>query len=1033
MKSIDGGTTWLLAYSGFPNPMYGLYFISSTTGWACGAYGDIWKTSDGGANWTDQTPSALTFGWLWSIYFTDATHGFAVGSNQSYASTTDGGTNWTISEMSGGVGVWYNNIFFTDANNGWIVGHDEPLRTTDGGANWGLASTNITKADFGNQYMHDVFFTSPSTGYIVGNNGKFAKTVNGGSSWTVSTIAGGNNFFCMSFSGTTGWIAGHAGVIKKTTNSGDVWTNQIQPFTGEALNRVFFYDTNNGWAIGNNGEVLKSSDSGLNWTKVNIGTTNTLHDVYFSSANVGYITGDAAFYYTGDGGATWSSRTFSSEYFSVKFITDNIGWIVGSTATGKIFKTTNRGLTWTLAIPSNSSPLYDLGIVDANTLVAVGYAGSIQRTVNTGGSWATVTSGTNEILTAVSFVNPQVGYICGDQGRILKSTDSGASWTTVAATGRNFTDIHFINETEGWGIAGTDTWHTVDGGVTWTADVVLSNQTLNSIFFPNPTVGFKVGYGGNIHRATSNLFGQKPACANPVNPLMNDIDIPVSSSILIFVWEDGGGAAPDKYKIYLGTDGGGTTTPTNILNGRDVGTDLFYAPLNDLVYNTTYYWQIVPSNTAGDAPNCPIWSFTTRKDINFGGGGLSAPGYFFANSLPGASGAPSQPAYGWIDPVASGHTEITTWISGNSDDGYISANIGFTFPFFGVGYSSVFIGTNGLLTFDAGFSGKGTNTSIPDAAAPNAMIAALLMDLTAVDGGGSGGANGKVYYGTSGGDFVVTWSHVYAASTSDYMTFQVILSSNGDIQMQFNDTESISVPAPPSVDGDALIGIEDQFGSAGVTYRNNGVGGNIFGSPNAVKFGDSQSALPVELSSFSADITGNGIILNWQTATEVNNYGFEIEKAIDNGQLTMDNWNKIGFVNGSGNSNSPKSYSYTDNSAVAGNYSYRLKQIDVDGQFEYSDVVEVTIGVPTKFELLQNYPNPFNPVTSIKFSLPRKSKVLLKVYDILGKEVAELVNEEKPAGEYTVQFNGANLASGVYFYRISTGNFTNVKKLILMK
>ena len=203
----------------------------------------------------------------------------------------------------------------------------------------------------------------------------------------------------------------------------------------------------------------------------------------------------------------------------------------------------------------------------------------------------------------------------------------------------------------------------------------------------------------------------------------------------------------------------------------------------------------------------------------------------------------------------------------------------------------------------------------------------------------------------------------------------------------------------------------------------------------------SQAPLPVELTSFTATSTnsltwGSEVVLNWQTATEVNNYGFEVERARlrpKERDYAEASWETLGFVNGNGNSNSPKSYSFTDNSAISGKYSYRLKQIDVDGKFEYSDVAEVTIGAPGKFELLQNYPNPFNPTTQISFALPLAAKVNLSVFNMLGQKVEELANHTFEAGVHAVQFNAASYSSGIYFYKLTTGNFLQIKKMMLLK
>ena len=191
--------------------------------------------------------------------------------------------------------------------------------------------------------------------------------------------------------------------------------------------------------------------------------------------------------------------------------------------------------------------------------------------------------------------------------------------------------------------------------------------------------------------------------------------------------------------------------------------------------------------------------------------------------------------------------------------------------------------------------------------------------------------------------------------------------------------------------------------------------------------------LPVELISFTASVNNDEVILYWETATELNNFGFEIHRAVVSGQLTED-WMNIGFVEGHGNSNSAKNYSYADNSVRAGqSYAYRLKQIDFDGKFKYSSIVDVEVSAPQVFSLAQNYPNPFNPSTSIEYTVPSNEYVSLKVYDVLGNLVSTLENENKEAGKYSITFDASNLTSGIYFYILSTANYSQAKKMMLVK
>ena len=187
--------------------------------------------------------------------------------------------------------------------------------------------------------------------------------------------------------------------------------------------------------------------------------------------------------------------------------------------------------------------------------------------------------------------------------------------------------------------------------------------------------------------------------------------------------------------------------------------------------------------------------------------------------------------------------------------------------------------------------------------------------------------------------------------------------------------------------------------------------------------------VPVELTSFSASALENVVTLDWTTATELNNRGFNIERSSEKNE-----WRTIGFIEGKGTTSEPQHYMYSDNlnDVKSNNVYYRLKQIDNDGTYKYSNIVEVGI-VPSSFTLSQNYPNPFNPSTKIKYSIPQSSKVVVKVFDMLGKEVATLVNEEKEAGTYEITWNAQNLPSGVYSYGIKAGSYTAIKKMVLLK
>ncbi|NWG29351.1 MAG: S8 family peptidase [Ignavibacteriaceae bacterium] len=193
------------------------------------------------------------------------------------------------------------------------------------------------------------------------------------------------------------------------------------------------------------------------------------------------------------------------------------------------------------------------------------------------------------------------------------------------------------------------------------------------------------------------------------------------------------------------------------------------------------------------------------------------------------------------------------------------------------------------------------------------------------------------------------------------------------------------------------------------------------------------SMIPVEFSSFSATANENSVTLNWSTATETNNSGFSVER-----KTPLDErWIEVGFVPGFGSTTERKSYSFTDVNLSMGAYSYRLKQIDFDGTYEYSNEVFAEVSAPKNFALLQNYPNPFNPSTTIEFSIPEMSNVSIEIYTVVGELVASLVNQNLDAGYHSLNFNASNLPSGTYIYQLKANGqnrtFVDVKKMLLMK
>ena len=287
-------------------------------------------------------------------------------------------------------------------------------------------------------------------------------------------------------------------------------------------------------------------------------------------------------------------------------------------------------------------------------------------------------------------------------------------------------------------------------------------------------------------------------------------------------------------------------------------------------------------------------------------------------------------------------------------------------------------------------------------------------------------APNSVIIPNSGGQEIVTVSVPGVKLYSSDAVFTATVSPtppNGNITLDFPSGNTISsfpgsIPLSIQTSGNVTLG------SYTITIQGTGPGG---APPVHRRTITLDVIVPVELTSFAAASDKNDVILTWNTATELNNQGFEIQRKITG------EFERVGFVEGRGTTTEAQNYLFRDKDLLSGNYTYRLKQTDFDGSFAYSDEVEIEISQPNVFYLGQNYPNPFNPSTNIKYSIPADGNVTLKIYDILGEEVSTLVNEFQQAGTFDVVFDGSNLSSGVYYYQLTSGELTSTKKMMLTK
>ena len=256
--------------------------------------------------------------------------------------------------------------------------------------------------------------------------------------------------------------------------------------------------------------------------------------------------------------------------------------------------------------------------------------------------------------------------------------------------------------------------------------------------------------------------------------------------------------------------------------------------------------------------------------------------------------------------------------------------------------------------------------------------------------------------------------------------------NDDSVYLFINPSITLNEPTPDLIHGTSNSDDPANIGGVYIRQGSSSSASNI--TLDGIRIGTAWAdILPVELTSFTATTQNNNVILNWTTATEINNAGFEIQKILGNNVFVT-----IGYVPGHGTTSESQDYKFTDANLASGSYTYRLKQIDYNGTFSYSSEVNVDVTAPVQFALAQNYPNPFNPSTKINFSLAVDSKVSLKIFNVLGQEIATIINSNLTAGSYQINFDALSLNSGVYMYRIEANgidgsSFLSTRKMILTK
>ena len=808
---------------------------------------------------------------------------------------------------------------------------------------------------------------------------------------------------------------------------------------GSTLRWVKIWDANNWYLLGGQGTFMKTTNAGATWyfhhkaCKVDVnGGSQYAYSAYFPNMNNGFVACANALIKTTNGGVTFDTvytATASFTLYSLYFLNNNVGYAAG---TSKL-KTTDAGATWTAVPNIATTTTYDMTTPNDTLLIFASTSGNVIRSTNAGTSFATVSTGASATLNRIMMINPTTFVVAGSTSAIRLSTDAGATWASIntgISAGSTFYDLDYVNGK--LYVTGNSRYiyTTTNLGTTWDSVSFLApvaQQTLTTSYCSTDIQDTILLTAGGLGLINTRI-GSTNTCYTKLPRLGTIYDMykDKASGRMIAT------GAPTQAGFYdqfvYSTNSGQTWLPatTTKSTGKsnqvvevDPNYDLektatssstfesiyMFSPMNG--YSCGSYGAIYKTTNGGVSWDSVVTNIPATANLYKIQFVSPTTGWAFSNAADTA---------GTIFKTTNGGTVWTQLKLGSTTgndtkiyDAYmVNENYGWC-----VNYSPApFKTTDGGLTW----------TEQPLSDAYTGYLYSVKMVDTST--GFCTGGGDRLYKTTNGGTM---WNKMTSFSSGlSHYSIDVV------------DTNYFAIGSSSGITAFTTNG-----GSTWALHPTNGFG-SIYailydipttGQPRAYTAGMYGAiferdgiTVPVEMSTFTANVNGNSVSLNWATATETNNSGFEIYRSVNN------NLTKIGFIKGKGTSTQINNYSYTDANLHTGRYSYQLRQIDFDGSYKvYNLSNEVIIGTPVNYSISQNYPNPFNPSTLIKYTLPQSSFVTLKVYNILGKEVASLVNENKEAGNYTINFSAKNLSSGVYFYTIKAGNFTQTKKMTILK
>lgn len=864
--------------------------------------------------------------------------------------------------------------------------------------------------------LTNIFMVDASTGFAIGLSGTIRKTTNGGANWFAQTVPADNLYGIYMLNATTGYISGDA-VFYKTTNGGTSW---VDPGGPVRLHRgIYFIDANTGYTCSGVGALDKTTNGGSSWVALTSGTTQNLNNIKFADALTGFVSGyGGTILKTTDGGANWAALTtgVTDHLFALSVI--NINVIYAGGESGKLIKSTDGGTSWSVLTSGITGRITNFSFLNANTGTGSANGNFIIRTTNGGTNWVSQVSPlAGQDWNGVSFVNVQTGFIAGSAGNIIFTVNGGfqiptAPLLTAPVNGAVNVSLNALLDWDSIPTAKTYQVQ-IDEDTSYASPNVDSSQIiLSSMNIPAGSLLNNTRYFWRVRGQSeggtgpwSNSFNFRTIVALPNAPgLITPVNGASNISLTpFFDWDSTSPA--DSYTLQAALDTS-FSNPWVFYSG--ITQSFFNLVTPPLQNNLRYYWRVNATNIAGTGPWSAVSNFTTLLGMPAAPTLLSPVNF--------ATGVSLTPLLDWVEDISATSYQVQL-----SQDSTFASVLWDTSGF---NISQVPVRA-GLLTNVQTYFWR-VRTTNPIGTGPWAdpfrfmtllipPVAPVLVDPP----------NGAADVSTTP---TLDWDSVqYAASfrvqlsTDSTFTIPNLINAGGLTFSQYN------VPGGILNNNTTYYWRVNATNNAGTgpysqVWRFRTVTSPPVAAPTLLAPPNGSINQPLNLTLDWNDVFGTAGYKLLVSSDSLFNTTL-LDTTIVPSQFTM----PAGLLNGS---------------SV---YYWRVRGFNVGGFGPWSvtwrfttqiiGIEPISTLIPYNYAMYNNYPNPFNPVTNINFDIPHgeNSKTELVIYDLTGRKVAVLVNSALRPGKYMVSWNASNYSSGVYFYRLSSGSFSDIKKMVVIK